>query len=183
MDDNLIKTLIEQKSDDEQDNNVKDKDLIIEEKSEDVIQDETNDKEDITEKVTEEIEIEEENFEDDISKTESLSISLSRGEGAELEEVTISDPIEIKEDIMASLVEETIGLSTSSAASTVSMQHQPIIMDKVKASPVQQQQQQQQQQQISRLLNRRKSLDPVKLREVRQELFGADYFMTTPKVL
>ena len=57
-------------------------------------------------------------------------------------------------------------------------QHQPIIMDKVKASPVQQQQQQP----LSRLLNRRKSCDPVKLREVRQELFGADYFMTTTKV-
>ena len=49
--------------------------------------------------------------------------------------------------------------------------HQPIIMDKVKASPVQQQQQ------ISRLLNRRKSLDPVRLREVRQELFGAEDFI------
>ena len=49
-------------------------------------------------------------------------------------------------------------------------------MDKVKASPVQQQQP------LSRLLNRRKSCDPVKLREVRQELFGADYFMTTTKV-
>ena len=48
--------------------------------------------------------------------------------------------------------------------------HQPIIMDKVKASPVQQQQQ-------SRLLNRRKSLDPVRLREVRQELFGAEDFI------
>ena len=44
-------------------------------------------------------------------------------------------------------------------------------MDKVKASPVQQQQQ------ISRLLNRRKSLDPVRLREVRQELFGAEDFI------
>ena len=43
-------------------------------------------------------------------------------------------------------------------------------MDKVKASPVQQQQQ-------SRLLNRRKSLDPVRLREVRQELFGAEDFI------
>ena len=90
-----------------------------------------------TEKVTEEIEQEEEeelpdeeeNFEDDISKTESLSMSLSRGEASqllhegaeELDEVTISDPIEIKEDhnIMASLVEEetTIGTSSSSAAS------------------------------------------------------------------
>ena len=45
-------------------------------------------------------------------------------------------------------------------------------MDKVKASPVQQQQQYQ-----SRLLNRRKSLDPVRLREVRQELFGAEDFI------
>ena len=64
-------------------------------KSEDivVVQDETN-KEELEEEVPEE-----ENFEDDISKTESLSMSLSRGDGAEEEEeVTISDPIEIKED-------------------------------------------------------------------------------------
>ena len=32
-------------------------------------------------------------------------------------------------------------------------------------------------QQQSRLLNRRKSLDPVRLREVRQELFGAEDFI------
>ena len=102
LDDNLIKTLIEQKSDDEQENNsIKDKEEIIKEeiegKSENivVVQDETN-KEELEEEVPED-----ENFEDDISKTESLSMSLSRGDGAEeeeIDEVTISDPIEIKED-------------------------------------------------------------------------------------
>ena len=34
----------------------------------------------------------------------------------------------------------------------------------------------QQQQQISRLLNRRKSLDPVRFREIKRELFGSEEF-------
>ena len=60
-----------------------------------------------------------------------------------------------------------------SAAQTVqeqaSAQHQPVIMDnRPKESPQQQQQ--------MRLLNRRKSLDPVRFREIKRELFGSEEF-------
>ena len=82
LDDTLIKTLIEQKSDDEREvneNEIRADDYKKPEpKREEVIEHE-HPPEDLAEEI----------FDEDLSKTESLSISLSK----EGEEVTISDPI------------------------------------------------------------------------------------------
>ena len=70
-------------------------------------------------------------------------------------------------------LEEDIPISAAAQASAVqeqTNQHQPVIMDRPKESPTQQRQQ------MSRLLNRRKSLDPVKFREIKRELFGSEEF-------
>ena len=82
LDDTLIKTLIEQKSDDEREvneNEIRADDYKKPEpKREEVIENDHT-PEDLPEEI----------FDEDLSKTESLSISLSK----EGEEVTISDPI------------------------------------------------------------------------------------------
>ena len=70
-------------------------------------------------------------------------------------------------------MEEDIPISAAAQASAIQQQtnqHQPVIKDRPKESPTQQQQQ------ISRLLNRRKSLDPVRFREIKRELFGSEEF-------
>ena len=70
-------------------------------------------------------------------------------------------------------MEEDIPISAAAQASAVqeqTNQHQPVIMDRPKESPTQQQQQN------SRLLNRRKSLDPVRFKQIKRELFGSEEF-------
>ena len=57
---------------------------------------------------------------------------------------------------------------TSQSSCTLPINNLPC--DRPKESPTQQQQQ------ISRLLNRRKSLDPVRFREIKRELFGSEEF-------
>ena len=57
---------------------------------------------------------------------------------------------------------------TSRSSCTLPINNLPC--DRPKESPTQQQQQ------ISRLLNRRKSLDPVRFREIKRELFGSEEF-------
>ena len=83
LDDTLIKTLIEQKSDDEREineNEIRADDYRKPEpKRQEVIVEQEHASEDPADEI----------FDEDLSKTESLSISLSK----EGEEVTVSDPI------------------------------------------------------------------------------------------
>ena len=82
LDDTLIKTLIEQKSDDEREvneNEIRADDYKKPEPKREEVIEHDHTPEDLPEEI----------FDEDLSKTESLSISLSK----EGEEVTISDPI------------------------------------------------------------------------------------------
>ena len=82
LDDTLIKTLIEQKSDDEREvneNEIRADDYKKPEPKREEVIEHDHPPEDLPEEI----------FDEDLSKTESLSISLSK----EGEEVTISDPI------------------------------------------------------------------------------------------
>ena len=97
---------------------------------------------------------------EEVSKDESLSISLSKTSEAS-EELFIPEIMETKKEEVLTVAQ--------TAPEQASAQHQPVIMDnRPKESPQQQQQ--------MRLLNRRKSLDPVRFREIKRELFGSEEF-------
>lgn len=169
----MIKDLCGQKSDDEQDTATiteKNDSAAEEAETKEVLEplpdidDQDNDaKEDITEDPTEDLDLSL-GIEEDLSKDESISISLSKD--------LISEEAPISEQCEAVIYEKD-----DTPTPSKEKVHNPIIMDKVKASPVQQP--------SSRLLSRRKSLDPVRFREqAKQDLFGLtdDLTATATKV-
>ena len=96
---------------------------------------------------------EEENHEE-----ESLSMSLSKASEVS-EEIFIPELMEVSP-------------TESSKETEIMKQHQPVIMEKAnkEATPPQTQQS------YSKLLNRRKSVDPIRFREIKKELFGTEDF-------
>lgn len=168
LEDNLIQKLIHQTSDDANDNSTEaiddeqevkdDNDHIVEEQPDYNFRQEEGDV----------FEIKEDYFEDMSRGDESLSMSLSVATPKEAEDdpprleeydnEAIPDECEIVEE---SEKEEEVPEPTTTMESVESTEHVPVIMEKVASSG----------QQSNRLLSRRKSLDPVRFREVKRGPF------------
>jgi len=169
LDEQLIQTLMNQKSDDETSGSNDDAENEPEPECEPI--------EDPPPELLDNQTLENKEEYEEKEEEESLSISLSKASEVS-DELFIPEIMENKkEDFKAieTALEEDIPSSAAAQATAFQEkrnQHQPVIMDRPgpKESPTQQQQQ------ISRLLNRRKSLDPVRFREIKRELFGSEEF-------
>ena len=158
LEDTLIKDLISQKSDDEQgstpenDNEVNKEDHVQEGDLE-IIKDDNGNPETQDEN---DMKIEE----DEVSSKDDSSISF-KSEELFAEQETIASPEKAL---------ETIPMTNTEQPPKPVDEHKPKIMDRkpIELSPVQLP--------SSKLLNRRKSLDPVRFKKVRRELFGTEDF-------